>query len=319
MPFSVKGRLPPWRLILRHLLRESDAKIDIGAVLDVLRVVTIAQATRIVPAGGIDPEIIALRQAFPSPDRCRRRSAYRRPGYPPHRRGCARLAFPAARAAAVRLSSEGITGSALREKLAEVERYALGEYLVAIAGGLEQGGELASERVAEITGLPVDLVRRNFARIPTSLFAREFGRAKGNVLSAYDGTIETRDISPDSTRIESPDPILDRSVRVLTSTFVHYVRRELGFHTDLSYRVLRDYGTSPSRQGYTGVMNDLQKVRSLNPSLKVLIVHGYTDLVTPYMTSRYLVDQVPVIRAANSIRIDVRRRPHDVFRPMAKR
>ena len=41
--------------------------------------------------------------------------------------------------AAVRLAGEGVTGPALRERLAEVERYALGDYLVALAGGLEQG------------------------------------------------------------------------------------------------------------------------------------------------------------------------------------
>src|SRR5438445_6833113 len=83
--------------------------------------------------------------------------------------------------AAVRLRAEGISGDALREKLAEVERYALGDYLTALASGLEQGGRLASKRVADITGLPLDLVQRNSARIPTGLFAREFARANGKV------------------------------------------------------------------------------------------------------------------------------------------
>lgn len=98
--------------------------------------------------------------------------------------------------AAVRLLNEGITGDALRERLAEIERYALGDYLVALTSGLEEGGRSASGRVAEITGLPADLVRRNFARIPTSLFAREFAREKGMILSVYDGMIGTAVISP---------------------------------------------------------------------------------------------------------------------------
>jgi carboxypeptidase C (cathepsin A) len=213
--------------------------------------------------------------------------------------------------AAVRLSSEGVTGLALRARLREVEDYSLGDYLTALAGGLEHGGRLASQRVAEITGLPLDLVRRNFARIPLALFAREFAREKGNVLSPYDGTIETVDIAPDSTRISGPDPVLDRSVPVLTSAFNAYARNELNFHTKLSYRLLNgevsrnwDYGTSPSRQGYAGAMDDLQRARSLNPSMRVLIVHGYTDLVTPYMTSRYLVSQIPTLPGAEPIRVD---------------
>ncbi len=229
--------------------------------------------------------------------------------------------------AAVRLRSEGITGPALQEKLAEIERYALGDYLVALASGLEQGGRGASRRVAEVTGLPLELVQRNFARIPTSLFAKEFARAKGNVLSAYDGTIETADIAPNSARVEGPDPVLDASVPVLTSAFVAYARDELEFDTDMSYRLLNgevsrswDYGTTPSRQGYAGVMNDLQRARTLNPSLGVVIVHGDTDLVTPYMTSRYLVGQIPSLPGAKPIRVDVLEGGHMMyFRPDGRR
>lgn len=156
--------------------------------------------------------------------------------------------------AAVRLRSDGVAGPELRERLAEAERYALGDYLVALASGLEEGGRLARQRVAELTGLPLDLVQQNFARIPTALFTKESGRERGNVLSAYDGLIETTDIAPESARI-GPDPVLDRSVPVLTSAFVGYVRDELNFHTAISYRLLNreisgnwDYGTSPSRQ-----------------------------------------------------------------------
>ncbi|RWC74058.1 MAG: peptidase S10 [Mesorhizobium sp.] len=214
--------------------------------------------------------------------------------------------------AAVRLRSEGFNGDALRKKLADIEHYALGEYLTALASGLEQGGRLASDRVAEITGLPLDLVHRNFARVPTSLFAREFGRATGKVLSPYDGMIATADIAPQSARIAGPDPVLDRSVPALTSAFVGYARDELNFRADVSYRLLNDdishnwdYGTSASRQGYAGVMDDLQRARSLNPALGVVIVNGYTDLVTPYLASRYLVSQIPSLAGARPIRLDV--------------
>ena len=225
--------------------------------------------------------------------------------------------------AAVRLASEGVSGAALRERLREVEDYALGDYLTALAGGLEHGGRVASQRVADITGLPLDLVQKNFARIPTSLFAREFARMKGNVLSPYDGMIETADIAPDSARISGPDPVLDRSVPVLTSAFTTYVRDELNYRTDMSYRLLNgeisgnwDYGTSPSRQGYAGVMDDLQRARSLNPSLGVLVVHGYTDLVTPYMASRYLVSQLPSLPGAKPIRLETVEGGHMMyFRP----
>ncbi|MEW6632538.1 MAG: peptidase S10 [Pseudomonadota bacterium] len=227
--------------------------------------------------------------------------------------------------AATRLKADGITGEALKDRLAEVEHYALGDYLTALNSGLEQGGKLASGRVSEITGLPLDLVQRNFARVPTGLFAREFQRGTGKVLSLYDAMIGTADIAPESARTAGPDPVLDRSVPVLTSAFVAYVRDELNYRTDVSYRLLNgeisrnwDYGTSG--QGYAGVMNDLQRARSLNPALGVVIVNGYTDLVTPYLASRYLVNQLPSLADTKPIRLDVVEGGHMMYlRPDGRR
>jgi carboxypeptidase C (cathepsin A) len=106
--------------------------------------------------------------------------------------------------AAVRLKQEGVTGLEFRDRLAEVERFALGDYLAALTGGLESGGQVASERVAAFTGLPLELVQQNFARVSTGLFSREFARSRGHVLSAYDGTVETGDNSRDSRRDGPP-------------------------------------------------------------------------------------------------------------------
>jgi carboxypeptidase C (cathepsin A) len=127
--------------------------------------------------------------------------------------------------------------------------------------------------------------------------------------------------------VAGPDPILERSVSVLTSAFTAYIRDELGFRTDMSYRLLNDevnrqwdYGTSASRQGYAGVMNDLQRARSLNPSMGVLIVNGYTDLVTPYMFSRYLINQISSLQDAKPIRAAVLEGGHMMyFRPDSRR
>jgi carboxypeptidase C (cathepsin A) len=212
--------------------------------------------------------------------------------------------------AAVRLISQGATGRQLEQQLAEVERYATGDYLAALASGLESGGRQASSRVAEITGLPADLVERNFARIQTGLFAREFARARGLVLSLYDASVEGPDLSPGTTRSAGVDPVFDRSVPALTAAFVDYVSSELNFRTDVSYRLLnrdasRHWNYGSSRQGYAGVMNDLQRARALNPSLAVVIVNGYTDLITPYLATRYLVNQLPTLKGVKPIRAEV--------------
>ena len=49
--------------------------------------------------------------------------------------------------------------------------------------------------------------------------------------------------------------------------------------------------------------SDLEEARALNPSLKVLIAKGYTDLITPYLATTYLVNQLPTLAGAAPIEI----------------
>jgi carboxypeptidase C (cathepsin A) len=221
--------------------------------------------------------------------------------------------------AAVHLLRSGAGGTDFRNSLTLAEHYALTDYLPALAGGLEQGGAAASASVSRLTGLPLALVQRRFARVPVELFAKESDHAEGRVLSLYDGLIDTADIAPETTRDATPDPVLDRSVPVLTSAFTRFVHDALKYDTVVSYRLLNretsrnwKYGTG-SRQGYAGVMDDLQKARALNPALGVLIVNGYTDLVTPYMVSRYLVGQLPTLPCTRPIETRVYQGGHMMY------
>ncbi len=229
--------------------------------------------------------------------------------------------------AAVRLEDAGVPLPEMEERLAGVEHYALTGYVTALASGLETGGKEASGEVAKATGLPLDFVKEHHARISPTDFIREFKRANGLKLSLYDGTIVTADLAPASSFDQTPDPVLDRSVPVLTSAFVHYVRSELNYHTDISYRLLNrevsvkwNYGKRHSKQGYAGVLDELQEARSLNPDLKILIAHGYTDLVTPYLMSRYLIGQLPDLPGAAPIGLTNYRGGHMMYlRPDTRR
>jgi carboxypeptidase C (cathepsin A) len=214
--------------------------------------------------------------------------------------------------AAVNLESKGVTGrEALAGALQEAEHYALTDYLVALATGAAQGSHAASETVAQLTGLPIEVVRRNFARIPPSLFIKEFARASGQVLSRYDGSISGPDPNPASSWPRGPDPVLDATIPLWTSAFVQYAREELGYKTDATYRLLNrevrskwDFGTSPTRQGYAGALADIQHARAANRALEVLIATGYTDLITPYLAPAYLVKQLTPLEGASPITIE---------------
>jgi carboxypeptidase C (cathepsin A) len=214
--------------------------------------------------------------------------------------------------AAVDLESKGVTGrEALGKALQGAEHYALSEYLVALASGAEQGGKLASSEVAELTGLPQDVVERHFARIEPEVFIKEFDRAHGQVLSRYDGSVVGPDPNPSSSWPRGPDPVLDATVPLWTSAFIQYAQDELAYKTDAKYELLNrdvrskwDFGTSPTHQGYAGVIDDIQDARAANRSLGVLIAAGYTDLITPYLAPSYLVDQLPPLEGALPIEVE---------------
>ena len=230
--------------------------------------------------------------------------------------------------AAVNLESKGIAGrETLSQALQETERYALTDYLVALASGAVEGAETASDTVARLTGLPVEIVRRNFARIPPSLFIKEFDRANGQVLSRYDGSVSGPDPNPASAWPHGPDPVLDSTVPLWTGAFVQYAQEELGYKTDMTYRLLNrevrgkwDFGTRPTRQGYAGVLDDIQDARAANRGLEVFIATGYTDLITPYLAPAYLVNQLTPLQGASPIVIEAYAGGHMLYlRPDTRR
>jgi carboxypeptidase C (cathepsin A) len=214
--------------------------------------------------------------------------------------------------AAVKLESEGVTTrEGLADALKDAERYAMTDYLVALASGAVEGGEAASARVAELTGLPLEDVKQRLARVTPSFFIKEFDRAGGQLLSRYDGSVSGPDPNPASAWPRGPDPVLDATVPLWTSAFVQYAHDELNFKTDEPFELLNrkvsgqwDYGTSPTRQGYAGVLDDIQEARAANRALEVMIATGYTDLITPYMAPAYLVKQLPPLKGASPITIE---------------
>jgi carboxypeptidase C (cathepsin A) len=205
--------------------------------------------------------------------------------------------------AAAALEAEGRLSP---ENLAEVERFALGDYLVGLASGPRDpaAARALSARVAKFIGLPPELVERHNARVPTNVFAKEFRRADGRVISSYDASVSIVDPYPSSPTTRGGDAILQGTIAPLTTGFVEYARAELGYRTDLPYRLLPgeiggkwDWRSGGGGQGPVGSLDELREVMALNPKLRVVVAHGMTDLVTPYFASRFLIDQLPRLAA----------------------
>jgi carboxypeptidase C (cathepsin A) len=183
------------------------------------------------------------------------------------------------------------------DALARAEKFALTEYLTALAGPRLSGEAAQSfyNRVAEITGLPVDGIAkaRGFVTGDVLKVLRD-----GKLVSRYDADFAVDDPFPERRSNRAPDPILDGVARAYGGAFANYARNELGFATEITYKLLANDVTGGWEWGHggrgrVGVEEELRVLLSFDAHFRLLIAHGTTDLVTPYGDTRYLLDHLP--------------------------
>ncbi len=200
------------------------------------------------------------------------------------------------------------------EALADAERFAMTDYLTTLAGPPPQGEAAAAfyGRVARITGLPVEIVTktRGFVREAYAKHLRE-----NQVVSSYNVGFAVPDPFPESLSAHNDDPVLDGFSRALGGLTSGYVRNELGFKTEMTYELLASdisrkwdwQGESLSRASVT---SDIRELLALNSSFRLMVVHGTSDLVTPYAVSRYVVNHLPPIGGAEKVQLKLYRGGH---------
>jgi carboxypeptidase C (cathepsin A) len=190
-------------------------------------------------------------------------------------------------------------GATDRAALADVEAYARGEYVTDLLRGPGDAAaiERLSARVSALTGLDVALVRQLGGAISTRTFIHEHARAAHGVASAYDATVTDPDPFPESATSHPPDPLLDGLQAPLGSAITDLYARTLDWHPPGRYEVMNaqvahawDWGSNRPE-----ALRALRVDLGFDPKLRVAIVHGLTDLVTPYFTTQLLLDRMPRI------------------------
>jgi len=190
-----------------------------------------------------------------------------------------------------------------------VERFALSDYLVGLAGlkGIPPAGDPFIARIAQLIGLSDDIVRRARGRVPNKVFARELRRAQGEILSLYDATV-ARPAGANPSGDHAGDPVLDPAIAAYTAAFDSYAPEALGYRTEQPYRVLarevsREWNWDAARGGDGGLglaLSSLEDTLLQHPGTKLLVANGRYDLVTPYLASRWLVDQLSLPAAVRA-------------------
>ncbi len=181
----------------------------------------------------------------------------------------------------------------LEKTLAEVEQFTLTDYALALLAGdalAPARRREVAERVARYTGLSVDYVERSNLRIEINRFTKELLRGQARTI----GRLDARFLGYDRDSVgEVPDfdPALISVVQGFVTLFNDYVRRELGFESDLPYEYLaarvRPWSFAEFQNQYLNVGEDLRQAMVQNHSLKVLFAAGYYDFATPYFDAKF--------------------------------
>ncbi len=206
-------------------------------------------------------------------------------------------------------------GKFSQEALAQAERYAMTDYLTTLAGPPLQG-EAAKNfyaHVAAITGLPTDVVAESRGFIRDD-YIKNLHSGDHKIVSRYDATFASDDPIPESPSPRGPDPILDGVIRAFGGAFVGYARDELGFKTDMTYTLLAsdisnkwDWGGGREQPSVT---DDLRVLLALTPAFRLMIAHGYSDMVTPYADTRYVLQHLPAFAGEERIELKLYRGGH---------
>jgi carboxypeptidase C (cathepsin A) len=186
----------------------------------------------------------------------------------------------------------------LERFLAEVSRFAAGEYSQSLAEGNQlnrRRQELLAAKLAGFTGLNPEYLLRTNLRIQIFRFCKELLRGERRTVGRLDGRFQGMDRDAAGEFFES-DPSMDAILGPYTAALYDYVRNELKFESDLPYEVMNGkvwpWSYADHENRYVNVAETLRHAMCANPHLKVHVANGYYDLATPFLATEYTFNRL---------------------------
>jgi carboxypeptidase C (cathepsin A) len=204
----------------------------------------------------------------------------------------------------------------LQATLKQAETWAETDYALALIRGdrlSPKERHTIVQQLSRFTGLDPAFVTKTNLRISVDQFAKQLLRDQGLELGHYGANLTSK-LSPDNASYDLwSDPSLVSNGT--SALIVPYLRSELGFKSDARYagpwgggwpspKAPRSDWTYQRFDLPTGwnmtIYQDLADAMRRSPTLRVLVVHGYYDLVTPYFAAQYAVSHMGLDPALRS-------------------
>jgi carboxypeptidase C (cathepsin A) len=181
--------------------------------------------------------------------------------------------------------------------LAEAEKFALEEYSLALLQGSALSraeAEKVGRKLARYAGVSEDFAMKSDLRIKAHRFREELLAQSRQIVGRYDSRLkgfalgmpgDQREYDPSYVAVQGP----------YTAALNRYLRTDLKYTSDLTYRILTDrvhpwdFG---SKNRYLNVAPDLRQAMTENRGLRLFVASGYYDMATPYLASKYTVNHL---------------------------
>ncbi|WP_144391621.1 S10 family peptidase [Pleionea sediminis] len=179
------------------------------------------------------------------------------------------------------------------EAIQQAKDFAMGDYALALLQGdnlSDQKKKSTAQKLAELTGLPKELILRNNLIVNMQTFVHQLRRSEGMTL----GRLDSRFVTPELNAFEQPgyrDPSYMAIHGPYTETLMTYLRKDLKFETDLVYHILgggvKSWNTKEFADDSFDMSRKLRHAMLRNPDMKVFVANGYFDMATPFFSTEY--------------------------------
>lgn len=185
--------------------------------------------------------------------------------------------------------------------LKKAEAFATGPYRSALFAGdslsPKDANAIATE-LAALTGIEKKEIADRKLRLDAFAFFRLLREDEGLQVGRFDGRYTG--VAPEKWEsgwgMGNYDPSYNQIFGAYSASLNDYVRRELGYKSDLPYEILTNVRPwkfpEEFTSRYVNVSSRLRKALVMNPHMRVHISSGIYDLATPYFATEYTLDRI---------------------------
>jgi carboxypeptidase C (cathepsin A) len=152
------------------------------------------------------------------------------------------------------------------------------------------------DKLQRFTGLDKAWLDEAHLRVEIQQFCKELLRSEKRTVGRLDSRFKGIDEDAVGERPDF-DPSMAAIRPPYTAAFNDYVRRQLGYKSDLHYYILGggigaawDFGRAGA--GFADTSEALRSAFSKNPAMRVFVASGYYDLATPFFATEYTLSHM---------------------------